>query len=43
MELWEIILVCLTLGTVIVVVLADQLYIYLRYRNNKRDRSQDGR
>jgi heme/copper-type cytochrome/quinol oxidase subunit 2 len=43
MELWEIILVSLTLGTVIVVVLADQLYIYLRYRSNKRDRSQDGK
>ena len=43
MELWEIIMVCLTLGTVIAVVLADQFYIYFRQRKNKRDRSQDGR
>jgi hypothetical protein len=43
MELWEIVMVCLTLGTVIAVVLADQLYIFIRYRKDRRDRFRDSR
>jgi hypothetical protein len=40
MVFWEKLFVCVTLGLVIAIVLANQLYVYLRFRKDKCNKSK---